>query len=120
MKMRVLRLLGYTGVKGAGLGRGRVWAVLPLQQPPQLILWGVLGLDEAGGQAFVPSISHSLGTEVCFIASPSWQMLLLSLMPQSISVTHCSLCLNGPFLHTDELQLILQVHRPFPLALKSV
>ena len=61
------------------------------------------GLGEAGGQALVPSISHSLGTHcnlgptVCFIASPSWQMLPLSLTPQSISVTHCSLFLEWSF-----------------------
>ena len=74
---------------------------------PQMRVWDEPaadeGLGEAGGQALVPSISHSLGTDcnlgpaVCFIASPSWQMLPLSLTPQSISVTHCSLFLEWSF-----------------------
>ena len=77
--------------------------MLPLRQPPQLILRGVLGLDGAGGQAFVPSVHHALGTDcnlgpaVCFIASPSRQMPLLSLIPQGVSVTHCSRHLEWSF-----------------------
>lgn len=98
-----------------GLGRGRVWAVLPWQQQPQLIYsGGVLGAEmiqlqmrgwmRPGSQAFVPSISHSLGTDCnlgpavdSYLASPSWQMLVLSLHASKYICNTCSLCLEWSF-----------------------
>ena len=70
-----------------------------------------------------PSVTHWAHTvtlgQPCASSPPPLGRCCRS--PSRLKVWHLApSAWNGPFLHTDELQLILQVHRPFPLALKSV
>ena len=54
---------GVSREKGAGLRRGGVWAVPPVQQPPQPILWGALGLGDPAADEGLgdPAADEGLG-----------------------------------------------------------